>query len=126
VRTADLTTFMCRLSRNLVASASWKTEGLGGPELGLIALPFDTTHSSINTLYATRIYTQNLAPKIAVLRVRVEIQNGRPAILTNVFHGFPQPLQPNTMLSSPIKARPLPLITSPNHYFIFYLHEHRN
>jgi hypothetical protein len=37
VRRADnLTTFMCRLSRNLGASASWNPKGLSGPVMGLL------------------------------------------------------------------------------------------
>jgi hypothetical protein len=39
VRRADnLTTFMCRLSRNLGASTSWKPEGLSRPVMGLLYL----------------------------------------------------------------------------------------
>jgi hypothetical protein len=37
VRTADnLTTFMCRLSRNLGASTSWNPKGLSRPVMGLL------------------------------------------------------------------------------------------
>jgi len=39
VRSADnLTTFMCRLSWNLGASASWKAQGLSRPVMGLLYL----------------------------------------------------------------------------------------
>jgi hypothetical protein len=39
VRRADnLTTFMCRLSRNLGASNSWNPEGLSRPVMGLLYL----------------------------------------------------------------------------------------
>jgi hypothetical protein len=42
VRRADnLTTFMCRLSRNLGASSSWNPKGLSRPVMGLLFfLPF--------------------------------------------------------------------------------------
>jgi hypothetical protein len=39
VRRADnLTTFMCRLSRNLGASTSWSPKGLSRPVMGLLYL----------------------------------------------------------------------------------------
>jgi hypothetical protein len=39
VRRADnLTTFMCRLSRNLGASTSWNPQGLSRPVMGLLYL----------------------------------------------------------------------------------------
>jgi hypothetical protein len=39
VRRADnLTTFMCRLSRNLAASTSWNPKGLSRPVMGLLYL----------------------------------------------------------------------------------------
>jgi hypothetical protein len=39
VRMADnLTTFMCRLSRNLGASTSWNPQGLSRPVMGLLYL----------------------------------------------------------------------------------------
>jgi hypothetical protein len=41
VRRADnLTTFMCRLSRNLGASTSWNPVGLSRPVMGLLYLTF--------------------------------------------------------------------------------------
>jgi hypothetical protein len=43
VRRADnLTTFKCRLSRNLGASTSWNPKGLSGPVMGLLFFTFFT------------------------------------------------------------------------------------
>ena len=39
-RADNLTTSMCRLSRNLGASASWKPQGLSRPVMGLLPLLF--------------------------------------------------------------------------------------
>jgi hypothetical protein len=45
VRRADnLTTFMCRLSRNLGASTSWNPKGLSRPVMGLLYL-YQKQHS---------------------------------------------------------------------------------
>jgi len=41
-RVDNLTTLMCRLSRNLGASISWKPQGLSRPVMGLI---LDNKHS---------------------------------------------------------------------------------
>jgi hypothetical protein len=54
VRRADnLTTFMCRLSRNLGASTSWNPKGLSRPVMGLLYLCFyyrdETVASEIST-----------------------------------------------------------------------------
>jgi hypothetical protein len=37
-RTDNLTTFMCRLSRNLGVSTSWNPKGLSRPVMGLLSL----------------------------------------------------------------------------------------
>jgi hypothetical protein len=45
MRTADnLTTFMCRLSRNLGASTSWNPKGLSSPVMGLLYLYLPTLY----------------------------------------------------------------------------------
>jgi hypothetical protein len=40
LRADNLTTFMCRLSRNLEASTSWNPKGLSKPVMGLLYLSF--------------------------------------------------------------------------------------
>jgi len=44
-RTDNLTTFICRLSRNLGASTSWNSQGLSRPVMGL----FTFTYNHMNT-----------------------------------------------------------------------------
>jgi hypothetical protein len=48
VRRADnLTTFMCRLSRNLGASTSWNPKGLSRPVMGLLDIPTSVWQNGI-------------------------------------------------------------------------------
>jgi hypothetical protein len=56
VRRADnLTTFMCRLSRNLGASTSWNPVDLSRPVMGLLYL----LHISITLIIIRRSFIQN-------------------------------------------------------------------
>jgi len=45
VRKADLTTFMCRLSWNLLASTSWNPQGMSRPVMGLLYLQQVNNHT---------------------------------------------------------------------------------
>jgi hypothetical protein len=57
VRRADnLTTFMCRLSKNLGASTSWDPKGLSRPVMGLLYL---TCTIDVLTLYISFVLTSH-------------------------------------------------------------------
>jgi len=52
-RADNLTTFMCRLSRNLGASASWKPQGLSRPVMGLLYLYLYLVLTTIYVAYSS-------------------------------------------------------------------------
>jgi hypothetical protein len=68
VRTADnLTTFMCRVSRNLGASNSWNPKGLSRPVMGLLYL---LIHSSNNSLGSNqKIHAGETEPHCVTVQV---------------------------------------------------------
>jgi hypothetical protein len=69
VRMADnLTTFMCRLSRNLGASTCWGNQGLSRPVMGLLYLPLVTLVSF--TMGRPIIPSQKISGSFNTLKMR--------------------------------------------------------
>jgi hypothetical protein len=59
----NLTTFKCRLSRNLGASASWNPKGLSRPVMGLLYLYLYPLLLSLYTALILNIYAVELSLK---------------------------------------------------------------
>jgi hypothetical protein len=58
LRADNLTTFMCRLSRNLIASTSWNRKGLSRPVMGLLYLTEISNFVKIHPLGAELFHAE--------------------------------------------------------------------